>query len=96
MKGMPGAQTGIVATMRIFGVNRQQNSICCHVHDLASYLYVTVPPQFTVSYLTCFYFLDKLINSYCVIFLQEGMIKPFQEALNKALVANSKAKQEIA
>ena len=97
MKGMPGAKTGTVATMRIFGVTRQQNSICCHVHNFAPYLYVTVPPQFTVSYLSCsYYFLEELVNSYCVIFLQEGMIKPFQEAVNKALVANSKAKQEIA
>ena len=33
MKGMPGAKTGTVATMRIFGVTRQQNSICFHVHN---------------------------------------------------------------
>ena len=56
MKGMPGAQTGTVATMRIFGVTWHLNTICCHVHDFTSYLYVTVPPQFTVSYITCFYF----------------------------------------
>ncbi len=48
MKGMPGAQTGTVATMRIFGVTRQQNSVCCHVHGFAPYLYVTVPPHFKV------------------------------------------------
>ena len=54
MKGMPGAQTGTVATMRIFGVTRQQNSICCHVHGFAPYLYVTVPTQFTVTYLNFF------------------------------------------
>ena len=56
MKGMPGAQTGTVAIMRIFGVTWHLNTICCHVHDFTSYLYVTVPPQFTVSYITCFYF----------------------------------------
>jgi len=50
MKGMPGAQTGTVPTMRIFGVTRQQNSICCHVHGFAPYFYVTIPPQFTVKY----------------------------------------------
>ena len=51
MKGMPGAQSGTVATMRIFGVTRQQNSVCCHVHGFAPYLYVTVPAQFEVKLL---------------------------------------------
>ncbi len=50
MKGMPGAQSGTVATMRIFGVTRQQNSICCHVHGFAPYLYVTVPTNFMVLF----------------------------------------------
>lgn len=49
MKGMPGAQSGIVAIMRIFGVTREQNSICCHVHGFAPYLYVTVPDTFKVT-----------------------------------------------
>lgn len=48
MKGMPGAQTGTVAIMRIFGVTRHQNSVCCHVHGFAPYFYVTVPPHFQV------------------------------------------------
>jgi hypothetical protein len=49
MKGMPGAQSGIVPTMRIFGVTRNQNSLCCHVHGFAPYFYVTAPPQLQVS-----------------------------------------------
>ncbi|XP_057374077.1 DNA polymerase delta catalytic subunit-like [Daphnia carinata] len=72
MKGMPGAQTGTVATMRIFGVTRQQNSVCCHVHGFAPYLYVTVPPHF-----------------------KPEQCKQFHEALNKALIADSRSKQEI-
>jgi hypothetical protein len=48
MKGMPGAQSGTVATMRIFGVTRQQNSVCCHVHGFAPYFYVSVPTNFRV------------------------------------------------
>lgn len=48
MKGMPGAQSGTVAVMRIFGVTRQQNSVCCHVHGFAPYFYVTVPATFRV------------------------------------------------
>ena len=61
MKGMPGAQSGTVATMRIFGVTRQQNSICCHVHGFAPYLYVTVPPQFEVKSNRIVYFLHQCI-----------------------------------
>ena len=49
MKGMPGAQSGTVPTMRIFGVTRDQNSLCCHVHGFAPYFYVTAPPQLQVS-----------------------------------------------
>lgn len=48
---MPGAQSGTAAIMRIFGVTRNQNSVCCHVHGFAPYFYVTVPPSFQVSYL---------------------------------------------
>jgi len=72
MKGMPGAQSGIVATMRIFGVTRQQNSVCCHVHGFAPYMYVTVPAQF-----------------------EAGQCKPFQDALNKSMIADSKSKNEV-
>ncbi|XP_057373980.1 DNA polymerase delta catalytic subunit-like [Daphnia carinata] len=72
MKGMPGAQSGAVTTMRIFGVSRQQNSICCHVHGFAPYLYVTVPSTF-----------------------KPEQCKQFHEALNKALIADNRSKQEI-
>ena len=48
MKGMPGAQSGTVPMMRIFGVTRDQNSLCCHVHGFAPYFYVTAPPPFQV------------------------------------------------
>ena len=49
LKGMPGPQSGTVAILRIFGVTQQQNSVCCHVHGFAPYLYVTVPPTFQVG-----------------------------------------------
>lgn len=68
MKGMPGAQTGTVPTMRIFGVTRQQNSICCHVHGFAPYLYVTVPPQFTVNY----HHLTSSLHFVKLLFLSTG------------------------
>lgn len=56
MKGMPGAQSGTVAIMRIFGVTREQNSVCCHVHGFAPYLYVTVDNNFKVVHTEIKYF----------------------------------------
>jgi DNA polymerase delta subunit 1 len=32
--------------MRMFGVTMEGNSICCHVHGFAPYMYVTAPPNF--------------------------------------------------
>ena len=44
--GMPGATSGPVPVMRMFGVNRGGNSVCCHVHGFHPYFYVTAPPNF--------------------------------------------------
>jgi len=49
MRGMPEAQSLTVPNMRIFGVTRNQNSICCHVHGFTPYFYVTAPPQLQVK-----------------------------------------------
>ena len=93
MKGMPGAQSGIVAIMRIFGVTRQGNSICCHVHGFAPYFYAAVPAHFQVCISLCKQLIIK--NQWLIrFFFQPGQVKPFQEALNKAMVADSK-KQDI-
>lgn len=45
--GMPGAQTGPVPIMRMFGVTEAGNSVCCHVHGFSPYLFVTLPDKFT-------------------------------------------------
>nr|BAJ78751.1 DNA polymerase delta catalytic subunit [Euborellia plebeja] len=44
---MPGAQSGPVPVMRIYGVTQNGNSICCHTHGYSPYFYVTAPPKFT-------------------------------------------------
>lgn len=44
--GMPGATSGPVPVMRMFGINRAGNSICCHVHGFHPYFYVTASPNF--------------------------------------------------
>ena len=49
MRGMPEARSLTVPNMRIFGVTRNQNSICCHVHGFTPYFYVTTSPQLQVS-----------------------------------------------
>ena len=46
LPGMPGAQTGVVPIMRMFGVTAGGNSVCCHVHGFAPYLFVPVPEFF--------------------------------------------------
>lgn len=53
-EGMPGQQAGKVPIMRMFGVNDNGNSICCHVHGFSPYLYVTCPPIFKESHLGAF------------------------------------------
>lgn len=46
MPGMPGAQKGPVAVMRMFGVTMDGNSVCCHVHGFTPYLYIGAPKGF--------------------------------------------------
>lgn len=45
--GMPGAQTGVVPIMRMFGVTKNGNSVCCHVHGFCPYFYVNLPDEFS-------------------------------------------------
>nr|BAJ78732.1 DNA polymerase delta catalytic subunit [Metriocampa sp. 44] len=51
MKGMPGPQVGNVAIMRLFGVTKAGNSVCCHVHGFTPYFYVTVPDDFNKGHI---------------------------------------------
>ena len=46
LPGMPGAQTGVIPIMRMFGVTADGHSVCCHVHGFAPYLFVPVPEFF--------------------------------------------------
>jgi hypothetical protein len=52
--GMPGARSGPVPVMRMFGVNKTGNSICCHVHGFHPYFYVSAPKGFTKDNLADF------------------------------------------
>ncbi|KAG7170869.1 DNA polymerase delta-like [Homarus americanus] len=49
--GMPGQHAGKVPVMRMYGVNDDGNSICCHVHGFSPYFYVTCPLTFKESHL---------------------------------------------
>merc|ERR1712223_1042568 len=46
LPGMPGAKSGPVPIMRMFGVTNKGNSVCCHVHRFNPYLYVQAPKEF--------------------------------------------------
>jgi len=44
--GMPGARSGVVPIMRMFGVTKAGNSVCCHVHGFHPYFFVPAPEKF--------------------------------------------------
>nr|XP_022902030.1 DNA polymerase delta catalytic subunit [Onthophagus taurus] len=46
---MPGAQTGPVPIMRMFGVTENGNSVCCHIHGFTPYFYASLPDKFVES-----------------------------------------------
>ncbi len=43
MAGMPGAMSGPVPVLRMFGVTMEGNSVCAHIHGFHPYFYVPVP-----------------------------------------------------
>ncbi|TRY69344.1 hypothetical protein TCAL_17384 [Tigriopus californicus] len=47
MPGMPGAQSGQVPIMRMYGVTQEGHSVCAHVHGFHPYFFVLAPPGFT-------------------------------------------------
>ncbi|KAF7284558.1 hypothetical protein GWI33_021941 [Rhynchophorus ferrugineus] len=46
--GMPGPQNEtMLPIIRMFGITKNGNSVCCHVHGFSPYLYVSMPTTFT-------------------------------------------------
>ena len=43
--GMPGAQSGPVPILRMFGVTMEGNSVCAHIHGFLPYFYVPAPSE---------------------------------------------------
>lgn len=55
VEGMPGAQSGPVPIVRMFGVTMDGNSVCAHVHGFLPYFYVRAPSEsFTVEHCDVF------------------------------------------
>ena len=53
-KDMPGASSGPVPIMRVFGVTKDGNSICCHIHGFHPYFFIPAPTSFTQDHLPAF------------------------------------------
>ncbi|KAL1509230.1 hypothetical protein ABEB36_003999 [Hypothenemus hampei] len=53
-KGMPGPQTGMVPIIRMFGVTKEGNSVCCHIHGFSPYFYINLPESFMEKDLSLF------------------------------------------
>lgn len=68
--GMPGAQTGPVPIIRMFGITEEGNSVCCHIHGFTSYFYVSLPDTFTEKDCAPF----KVNDTYLIV---EGNNKSF-------------------
>merc|ERR1719186_339659 len=58
--GMPGATSGPKPIMRMFGVTKDGNSVCCHVHGFHPYIYLPAPEGFDKDKLALF---RKTLNS---------------------------------
>jgi len=46
VSGMPGASSGPVPVVRMYGVTNDGNSVCAHVHGFHPYIYVPAPQGF--------------------------------------------------
>ncbi len=51
---MPGAKTGKVPIMRMFGSTKGGQSVCCHVHGFHPYFFVPAPDKFGKQHLAAF------------------------------------------
>lgn len=54
LPGMPGCQVPPAPIMRMYGVTMDGNSVCCHVHGFAPYLYIGAPRGFSHEHLLPF------------------------------------------
>ncbi|XP_072172406.1 DNA polymerase delta catalytic subunit-like [Diadema setosum] len=54
ISGMPGATSGPVPIVRMFGVTEAGNSVMCHIHGFSPYFYVPAPPNFNPEHCSNF------------------------------------------
>ncbi|KAK4887632.1 hypothetical protein RN001_003903 [Aquatica leii] len=80
---MPGAPSGPVPVMRMFGVTEAGNSVCCHIHGFSPYFYVLLPSDFTES--DCHNF-RKVLNNAAIADMQSNPDKITEAVLKVAIV----------
>ncbi|CAG9858096.1 unnamed protein product [Phyllotreta striolata] len=52
--GMPGPQKGLVPIVRLFGITKEGNSVCCHIHGFSPYFYINLPKPLSNTEITTF------------------------------------------
>ncbi|KAF5300035.1 hypothetical protein FQR65_LT09292 [Abscondita terminalis] len=87
---MPGAPSGPVPVMRMFGVTEGGNSVCCHIHGFSPYFYVLLPTTFKET--DCHSFRKTLNNA--VIEDMKSNPEKITEAVLKVAIVHGKSLME--
>jgi len=85
-KDMPGASSGPVPIMRVFGVTKDGNSICCHIHGFHPYFFIPAPTSFTQDHLPAF---RKALNAALIADMRSNPYEIVEAVLNVELMQKS-------
>ena len=83
---MPGANSGPAPIMRVFGVTKTGNSICCHIHGFHPYFYIPAPTGFTSDHLPLF---RKALNAAIMADMKSNPYNIVEAVLNVSMLQKS-------